>query len=99
MSRIVINTFNSTLKLPKLNLNLKFYVRQVIALLSENSIIQTVPRYTRCKEISSIYMTDVNLPNKNVVRSDLMKISFFKFNEETCSRRQLLTNDKNPSYV
>lgn len=44
-------------------------------------------------------MTDINLPNKNVVRSDLMKISFFKFNEETCSRQQLLTNDKNRSYV
>lgn len=44
-------------------------------------------------------MTDINLPNKNVVRSDLTKISFFKFNEETCSRQQLLTNDKNRSYV
>lgn len=44
-------------------------------------------------------MTDINLPNINVVRSDLMNISSFKFNEETYSRQQLLTNDKNRSYV
>lgn len=41
MSQIAINTVNSTLKLPKLNSNLKFYIRQVIALLCENCIIRT----------------------------------------------------------